>query len=111
MSILKFWTLEANDTVLKFLVLKRRIHPMSRIHPLLRYGDSELKSAISDSKEIGSLTQMLYELDIHEALPLVANIGDLAASTAITSVACDKSFSVLRRIKCYQDPKIGQSNS
>ena len=75
------------------------------------YGDSELKSLMSDIKATGTLTEKLYELDIHEALPVVANIGDLAASTAMTSVACDKSFSVLRRIKSYQDPKIGQSNS
>ena len=53
------------------------------------YGDSELKSLMSDIKAIGTLTEKLYELDTHEALTLVANIGDLAASTAITSVACE----------------------
>ena len=34
------------------------------------YGDSELKSLMSDIKAIGTLTEKLYELDIHEALPL-----------------------------------------
>ena len=53
------------------------------------YGDSELKSLMSDIKAIGTLTEKLYELDTHEALPLVANIGDLTTSTAITSVACE----------------------
>ena len=53
------------------------------------YGDSELKSLMSDIQAIGTLTEKLYEVDIHEALPLVANIGDLAASTAITSVTCE----------------------
>ena len=72
------------------------------------YHDSDLRKELENVKVIPSLLQKLYELDLVDALPLVTTICDLASSTAITSVACERSFSVLRRIKNYQRNKMEQ---
>ena len=75
------------------------------------YGDSDLQDAIGEVKNIAALLQKLHELDIHDALPLVTDIGCLAASTAITSVACERTFSVMRRLKNYQRNTMGQERT
>ena len=75
------------------------------------YRDSDLRKELENVKVIPSLLQKLYELDLVDALPLVTTICDLASSTAITSVACERSFSVLRRIKNYQRNKMGQDRT
>ena len=76
------------------------------------YGDSDLKDAIGeDVKDVSSLLQKLYYLDIHKALPVVVDIAKLAASTAITSVSCERTFSVLRRIKNYQRNTMTQNRT
>ena len=75
------------------------------------YGDSDLRKEIKDVKDIPSLLQKLYELDIQDALPLVTDICNLASSMAITSVACERTFSVLRRMKNYQRNRMGQDRT
>ena len=64
-NILKFWTLEANDTVLKFLVLKRRIHPTSRIHPVLRYVCLSIDTNIISSTSTSTCTYTDIDIEIN----------------------------------------------
>ena len=61
--------------------------------------------------DVSSLLEKLYKLDIHKALPVVTDIANLAASMAITSVSCERTFSVLRRIKTYQRNTMTQNRT
>ena len=72
------------------------------------YGDSAIRNALEEADDVENLLRALYTLDLSSALPLVADIANIAASTAITSVSCERSFSVLRRLKNYQRNSMSQ---
>ena len=79
---------------------------------LTLYGDSELRKHLGkEVNDISSLLEKLYKLDIQKALPVVTDIANLAASMAITSVSCERTFSVLRRIKTYQRNTMTQNRT
>lgn len=65
------------------------------------YTDASLRRALSDAKDTASLLKAMHSLDLCEALPLVSNALTAAQTIALTSVACERNFSVLRRIKTY----------
>ena len=72
------------------------------------YGDSAIRNALEEADDVANLLRALYTLDLSSALPLVADIANIAASTAITSVSWERSFSVLRRLKNYQRNSMSQ---
>ena len=65
------------------------------------YGDSQLRAATKDARDFATLLQVLHSLDLTKALPGISNALVFCLTTAITSVACERSFSVLKRVKNY----------
>ena len=75
------------------------------------YGDSAIRDAIKEAEDIPSLLKTLYTLDLSSAMPMVADIADIASSTALTSVSCERTFSILRRLKNYQRNSMGENRT
>ena len=69
----------------------------------LLYFDSDVRSLL-DSKgvtTVADLCKVMFDLDLVNPLPNDAILVEMALSIAITSVSCERSFSVLRRVKNY----------
>lgn len=65
------------------------------------YNDSQLKEFTKDIQDLATLLNKMYSFELAEALPDVYKALVFCLSTGITSVACERSFSVLRRVKNY----------
>ena len=77
----------------------------------LLYNDSDVKEAIKDAKDVSDLNKIMHMLDMATPLPNVALLVATALTIAITSVSCERTFSVLRRIKNYTRASMTQQRT
>lgn len=77
----------------------------------LLYNDSEVQTAIKDAKDVSDLYAIMYDLDMVKALPNVAQMVVISLTIAITSVSCERTFSVLRRLKDYTRASMSQQRT
>ena len=71
----------------------------NQLHVL--YTDADLRAALGDAKDPASLLRKMHELDLCDALPDISNALKASVTIALTTVTCERNFSVLRRLKTY----------
>ena len=104
-----FKSLSSEPTRVKRLVVElKTAHPdmvpdtASFIYQLnILYTDSQVKLATEKANDCASLLKLFHSLELSEALPDVYNALSFMLSISLTSVTCERSFSVLRRVKNY----------
>lgn len=65
------------------------------------YNDEILQTAITGVKDPASLLKKMFALNLCDALPLISKSLIVSQTIALTSVTCERQFSVLRRLKNY----------
>jgi len=65
------------------------------------FTDSDLRVALGEANDPSTLLKQMHSLDLCDALPLVSKALMASQTIALTSVTCERTFSVLRRIKTY----------
>ena len=105
----KFKDLKSDHLKVKHLVcILKAAHPdivpdlSSFFYQLnILYNDTQVNAAIGKATDCASLLKVLLTLGLNEALPDVYEALTFLLSKALTSVSCERAFSVMRRVKNY----------